>query len=170
MSHSSVAQKMTKLATCQKLRHALGGNMPSFPPNSQPLSVPPSFLSSHLDAHHDSLPGLHIIIPNLLTILCRQLDAAHNQKELNCPLLGAVQSAGQPLTGKCTLSRWEKLLRWKKAAGSLPPMDFSIGSCTEVGLYGLRSTQAAFLLQPSETSLSVCTSSQVCRDGYLQLF
>lgn len=156
---------MTKLATCQKLRHASGGNVPSFPPNSQPLSAPSSLLSSPVDAHHDSLPGLHIITPNLLMIPCRQLDAAHNQKELNCPLLGAVQSAGQPLTGKCILSRWEKLLRWeKKAAGSLPPMNFSIGSYTEVGLCGLE-----LLLQPSETSLSASVSSQVCRDGYLQL-
>lgn len=69
----------------------------------------------------DSLPGLVRTTPKLADNSRRN---SHNPKELSCPLLGAVEAAGQPPTAKRIISRWGKLMeREMNASGSLLQMD-----------------------------------------------
>lgn len=55
----------------------------------------------------DSLPGLVITPLKGADSSCRN---SHTPKELSCPLLGAVEAAGQPPTAKHIISRWGKLV------------------------------------------------------------
>lgn len=69
----------------------------------------------------DSLPGLVITTLKLAENSRRN---SHDPKELSCPLLGAVEAAGQPPTAKPIISRWGKLVeREINASGSLLQMD-----------------------------------------------
>lgn len=168
------AQKITKLTTCQTFWTLCSSwNILSFPAKEQPLSAYPSLLNSHLDAKPWFANWLGHNYPETCWQLLRsQLDAAHNQKELNCPLLGAAQSAGQPPADKCIISRWRKLWKWEmNASRSLLQMDcpafqFTVALKWDFVFW----IQTAFLLPPSEIGLFAPVSSQVYTDWNLHVF